>query len=73
MKRTSRQARPVSPPDELLPEYRMDYTRAKPNRFAGRSGDRVVVILDPDVAAVFSTPDSVNTALRALIGAMPNR
>jgi hypothetical protein len=24
--------------DELLPEYRFDYKKAKPNRFANRSG-----------------------------------
>ena len=55
----------------LHPEYSFDYTKAKPNRFAGRMADRIVVVLDPDVAEVFSTPDSVNTALRALISATP--
>jgi hypothetical protein len=29
------------------------------------------VALDPDVSEVFTTPDSVNKALRALIEAMP--
>jgi len=29
------------------------------------------VVLDPDVAAVFSTPQSVNAVLRALIETMP--
>jgi hypothetical protein len=57
--------------DGLQPEYKFDYTKAKPNRFAGRMGDRTVVVLDPDVAEVFTTPDSVNAALRALISAMP--
>jgi hypothetical protein len=31
------------------------------------------VVLDPDVAEVFETPDSVNEALRALIEIMPKR
>lgn len=31
----------------------------------------MVGILDPDIAAVFTTPESVNTALRALITALP--
>jgi hypothetical protein len=35
--------------------------------------DEVVVILDPDVARVFSTPESVKTALRALLTAIPQR
>jgi hypothetical protein len=58
--------------DELREEYRFDYTKAKPNRFAGqRDEPRVVVVLDPDVAEVFETPDSVNEVLRALIKTMP--
>ena len=58
--------------DDMLPEYRFDYSKAKPNRFAARikKGSRPVV-LDPDVAAVFSTPESVNAVLRALIATMP--
>jgi hypothetical protein len=57
---------------DLLPEYRFDYSKAKPNRFAARlkRGNRAV-LLDPDVAAVFSTPESVNAVLRALIETMP--
>ncbi len=56
----------------MRPEYLFDYGRAKPNRFAGRlEQDALVVVLDPDVAEVFTTPEAVNTALRALIAAMP--
>jgi hypothetical protein len=33
--------------------------------------DRTVVLPDPDVATVFTTPEAVNKALRALIAAMP--
>ena len=58
--------------DELRPKYRFDYETARPNRFAsGRSEERRVVVLDPDVSAVFKTPESVNKALRAIISAMP--
>jgi hypothetical protein len=57
--------------DDLLPEYHLDYNQAKPNRFAGRMADRVVVVLDPDISEVFTTPEAVNSALRALISAMP--
>ncbi len=53
--------------DDMLPEYDFDYSKARPNRFAkGRA-----VILEPDVARVFSTSDSVNKILRAVIAAMP--
>jgi hypothetical protein len=59
--------------EDLLPEYNFDYRKAKPNRFAGRNEDRVVVALDPDVSKVFQTPDSVNAVLRALIETMPSK
>ena len=53
-------------------EYEFDYAKARPNRFAGRPApEPVVVVLAPDVAKVFRTPESVNTALRALVAAMP--
>jgi uncharacterized protein (DUF4415 family) len=59
--------------DELRPEYRFDYQKAKANRFADQTEeDRVVVVLDPDVAEVFRTQDSVNEVLRALIKTMPS-
>jgi hypothetical protein len=60
--------------DELLPEYTIDYSKARPNRFAARfSKDSVAVVLDPDIARVFTTPGSVNAALRALITKTPHR
>jgi hypothetical protein len=52
----------------MLPEYDLDYSKARPNRFADRIvKDRLVVMLDPDVSEVFTTPESVNQVLRALI------
>lgn len=54
--------------DDLLPDYEFNYSEARPNRFAE---DRVAVLLDPDVAAVFNTSDAVNRVLRALIATMP--
>ena len=59
--------------DDMRPEYHFDYSKARPNRFAGRAKDCVIVVLDPDVAEVFTTPDSVNSALRALINAVPRK
>lgn len=59
--------------DDLLPEYRFDYAQAKPNRFASQEGASAkrVVVLDEDVAQVFTTPESVNKVLRALIASVP--
>jgi uncharacterized protein (DUF4415 family) len=58
--------------DELLPEYRFDYSKGRPNRFATRiAAVTVTVKLDPDVAAVFTTQEAVNAVLRALIQTMP--
>jgi len=58
----------------MLTKYDFDYSEAKPNRFAGRiSKERVVVLLDPEVSQVFTTPESVNTVLRALVTALPER
>jgi hypothetical protein len=73
------------PPDKVLPdslveelmaddipaEYEIDYSKAKPNRFAGREAATKTVKLDADVAAVFKSEEAVNTILRALIQAMP--
>jgi len=56
--------------DDILPEYKFNYRKAKPNRFA-LSDDQRVIILDPDVAEYFKDSESVNRILRALIGNMP--
>jgi hypothetical protein len=59
--------------DDILPEYDFDYTKAKPNRFVARVNQPLlkVVVLDEDVAQVFTTPESVNKVLRGLIESMP--
>ena len=54
--------------DDVLPEYRLDYSRARPNPYAARlKGKAVAVVLDAEVAAAFPTSDSVNTALRTVM------
>jgi len=59
---------------EMAKEYRFDYSKAKPNRFASRMKDGpLVAVIDPDVAKVFTTSEQVNNALRALISAMPRK
>ena len=59
---------------EMAAEYRFDYKKAKPNRFASRmKNEPLIVMVDPDVAKVFTTSEEVNKALRALISAMPEK
>jgi hypothetical protein len=56
----------------MLPEYKFDYSRARPNRFAGKiSEERLVALSAPDVTKVFTTPEAVNTVHRALVTALP--
>lgn len=53
--------------DEILPEY--DFSHARPNKYASRyAAGSIVVVLDPDVAAVFPSSGKANEALRALAG-----
>ena len=59
---------------DMAAEYHFDYKNAKPNRFAKRMKDEpLIVMVEPDIAKVFTTSEEVNKALRALISAMPNR
>ena len=74
MKNTAQARTKAKGPDELRPEYRFDYSKSKPNRFASRTRPgSVAVLLDPDVARVFKNADSVNAVLRALMTTMPAR
>ena len=73
MKREDRRKRPREA-NQMRPEYRFDYRKARPNRFAGRiQAGAVAVLLDPDVASVFGSSETVNTLLRSVISAMPER
>ena len=57
---------------DISAAYKFDYKKAKPNRFANRMKDSpLVVVLDPDVAKVFTSTEEVNKALRAIISAIP--
>lgn len=70
----TRRSRTVSPSksDDLRSHYDLEYSKARPNRFAGRfSGETLAVVLDPDVASVFQSAEAVNSFLRSAITAMP--
>jgi hypothetical protein len=70
MKKTSHSS-PAERP-EMRREYRFDYRRSRPNRFAAlMQGRTVAVVLDPDVASVFGSFESVNSLLRSVIKALP--
>ncbi|HEX9186703.1 MAG TPA: hypothetical protein VGB87_06520 [Vicinamibacteria bacterium] len=72
MKRTRRAAPELS--DDLQPEYQFDYSKARPNPYAGRlEGRTVTVVLDPDVAAAFPTSEAVNRQLRAAVRPVARR
>jgi hypothetical protein len=65
-------------PDEaegdMLPEYHLDYSKARPNRFArGIAEGSLIVVLEPELARVFKTPEQVKTILRAIAGALPQQ
>ena len=72
MKTTSGARTKANREDGPRSEYHFDYSKAKPNRFAGRTRPgSVAVLLDPDVAHVFQNAESVNAVLRALMATMP--
>ncbi len=55
-------------------EYRFDYRKSRPNRFAPlMKGRTVAVVLDPDIASVFRSSESINSLLRSVITALPKR
>ena len=70
MKKTSSRRKPRR--GEMRREYHFDYRKARPNRFARlMKGSAVAVVLDPDVASIFRSSESVNTILRSVISALP--
>ena len=76
MKKPSRKSAPSQAPeveeDEILPEY--DFSQGQRNKYAARFAEGTnLVLLDPDVAAVFPTATDVNDALRALAGIIERR
>ena len=73
MKKTSvRKKRPVDE-ETLRSEYRFDYSKSKPNRFAAKmSKGTVAVVLEPDVAEILGSSEVVNDLLRSIIAAIPS-
>ena len=58
--------------EDMLAEYHFDYSKARPNRFAqGIAEGSLVVVLEPELAQVFRTPEQVKAILKAIAQAMP--
>ncbi len=54
--------------EEMPSEYKLGYSKAKSNRFAGKyEQTQRSVVLDSDVAENFPSAESVNEALRFLV------
>jgi hypothetical protein len=72
MKKTLARKKEQAKQEELRPEYRFDYRKSKPNRFAAKmSEDAIAVVLEPDIAAIFKSSKTVNALLRSIVSAMP--
>lgn len=76
MKKTSakpaRRSRAATERDEIRPEY--DWSNALRNPYASRyAAGSNIVVLEPDVAALFPNSASVNEALRSLATVMAGR
>ena len=60
--------------DDMLPEYHLDYSQARPNRFATDvAAGSLVVVLEPELAQVFKTSDKVKVILQAIANALPQQ
>jgi hypothetical protein len=74
MKKTLGRRKKSVKEDELRSEYRFDYSKSKPNRFAGQMSEgSIAIVLEPDVAAVFKSSEVVNALLRSIISAIPSQ
>lgn len=59
------------PDDDLRPEYDLSRLRLRRSGPSRPPRATITVALDDDVAQVFTTPEAVNHALRALLAALP--
>jgi hypothetical protein len=73
MKKTLVRKKRSADEETLRPEYRFDYSKSQPNRFAAKMAKgTVAVVLEPDVAEIFRSSEVVNALLRSIIAAMPS-
>src|ERR1044072_2955020 len=61
MKKTSARKKKLGNGETLRSEYRFDYSKSQPNRFAAKvSKGTVAVVLGPSVAKIFRSPEGVS-------------
>jgi hypothetical protein len=73
MKKTNARKNPAQN-DDLPREIRLDYSKARPNRFAKHHASTpLIVVVDSDLAKAFPSGKSVNDALRSLLTEKPVR
>ncbi|KOR32130.1 hypothetical protein TI05_09240 [Achromatium sp. WMS3] len=54
--------------DDLRPEYDFDFTKAIRGKYYQEyTQNSNIIVLDPDIAAVFHNSKAVNTALRSML------
>ena len=73
MKKTLASKKKSTKRETMRSEYKFDYSESKPNRFASKMSERVAIVLEPDVAAVFTSSEDVNALLRSIISALPKK
>ena len=73
MKREKKTTKSNHSSEDIRKEYKIDYSKSRPNRFAKIAQEELLVVMvDADVAQVFRTSEAVNQALRTLITAIPD-
>ncbi|MCX6147223.1 MAG: hypothetical protein NTW25_08230 [Candidatus Kapabacteria bacterium] len=55
--------------DDLLPEYKIDYSKVKRNPYFRKN--RTFVEIDEDIAKVFQSSENINTVLKAIAKSIP--
>ncbi len=58
---------------DLRSHYDVDYSHARPNRFAKVKKEQTAVLLDRELSKIFPTPEDVTHALRSLVDAIPHK
>ena len=68
---TKSETKPAPSVKEMRTEYWRDYSQVKTHRFASKLADTSVVVLQPDVAAVFQCSDAAIDFLRSATLRLP--
>jgi hypothetical protein len=67
MKKTKTNTEPKE--DDLLPEYEIDYSKAKRNPYYKKNV--TFIEIDQEIADVFKTSENINKVLKAIVKSIP--